>query len=157
MRELPDAVVDAHFLAEPRHPKIQLLYAYWQAQRGDRLMPSRADIDPIAIPKLLPHVLMYNVDGPGCYTVRLVGEAVQSFVGKNTTGLPAGSTMPRPAARMVIQILDDVVAERAAKFRSGKAHWHQEKGHREYEACFLPLSPDGDAVNIILGAAIIIA
>jgi hypothetical protein len=119
-------------------------------------MPARADIDPADIPHLLPHILMYNVDGPGRYTVRLVGEAVQSFVGKNTTGRPAGSIMPQCAAAIMIQILDAVVAERAPKFRAGKAHWHKEKDHRNYEACFLPLSPDGAAVNIILGASVFI-
>jgi len=155
MDEPADAVLDANFLAEPRHPKIQLLYAYWQRQRGARLMPSRADIDPVDIPQLLPHILMYNVEGPGRYTVRLVGEAVQSFVGRNTAGLPAGSIMDERAAKTVIRILDAVVTERAPKFRAGKAHWHQDKGHRVYEACFLPLSTDGSAVNIVFGACVI--
>jgi len=153
--EPADAARDACFLAEPRHPDIRLLHAYWEKQRGDRLMPSRTDIDPVDIPRLLPHVLMYNVDGPGRYTVRLVGEAVRSFVGRNTAGLPAGTTMAERAAKMVIHILDTVVTERAPKFRAGKAHWHPEKGHRTYEACFLPLSNDGSAVNIVLCACVI--
>jgi hypothetical protein len=157
IREPAEAAAEACFLAEPRHPKIRLLHAYWQTQRGDRLMPARADIDPIDFPTLLPHILMYNVDRPGRYTVRLVGEAVLSFVGKNSTGRPAGSCMAEPAAKILIGILDSVVAERAPKFRAGKAHWHSDKSHREFEACFLPLSADGSAVNVIFGAALLMA
>lgn len=155
MYESGDGVIEADFLPAPRHSKIRLLHGYWLARRGARLMPARADIDPVDIPALLPHILMYNVDAPGQYTVRLVGEAVQAFVGKNTTGQPAGTCMPDFSAKMMIQILDAVVAERAPKFRAGKAHWRPDKQHRTYEACFLPLSPDGNAINIILGACVV--
>lgn len=49
------------FIDEPRDPYLRALYEYWNALRGDRPMPQRADIDPAAIPKLLPHIMMYNV------------------------------------------------------------------------------------------------
>jgi hypothetical protein len=144
----------AFFIDAPRHPKIQLLHSYWDEKRHGRAMPSRADIDPVDIPALLPHILMYNVNGPGRYTVRLQGEAVRAFVGINTTGRPAGSTMKAHGAQVVIGILDTVVAARTAKFRSGKVDWLEEKAHREFEACLLPLSADGNAVNIILAAVV---
>ena len=144
----------ASFIDAPRHPKIQLLHSYWDEKRHGRAMPSRADIDPVDIPALLPNILMYNVDGPGRYTVRLQGEAVRAFVGINTTGQPAGSIMKTRAAQVMIDILDSVVAARTAKFRLGKAHWHKEKAHRDFEACLLPLSADGNAVNIILAAVV---
>jgi len=115
-------------------------------------MPARADFDPTEIPALLPHIIMYGVapEGGG-YTVRLVGEEVVRFVGRNAAGGPAGATMPPRAAEMLIQILDTVTAERAPKFRAGKAHWHPDKNYRDFEACFLPLSADGETVNIVLG------
>ena len=94
---------------------------------------------------------MYNVLPGGGYTVRLVGEEVQQFVGRNTMGLPAGSIMPPRAAEMMGEILDAVVTERAPKFRSGKAHWHRDKTFRDFEACFLPMSSDGQTVDIIFG------
>jgi hypothetical protein len=147
-----DSSIGAVFIAAPRHPRLQELYTCWETLRGGRAMPSRTDIDPTRIPKLLPHIILYNVGGPGAYTIRLVGESVQSFVGQNATGRPAGWVMDRRAAETMILILDAVVTERAPKFRIGKAHWHQDKSYREFEACFLPLSTDGVAVNIILGA-----
>jgi len=87
----------------------------------------------------------------GGYTIRLVGDEVERFVGRNATGERAGSVMPPRAAELMVTILDAVATERAPKFRAGKAHWYQDKAYRDYEACFLPLSADGETVDIILG------
>lgn len=45
-----------------RLPKIlwQLL-SYWNKIKGDRLIPSRRDFDPVDIPRLLPHVILVEV------------------------------------------------------------------------------------------------
>jgi hypothetical protein len=143
-------VTEPLFIDEPRHPDLQALYEYWNTARADRPMPRRADIDPGKIPKLLPHILMYGVVPGGGYTIRLVGEEIVSFAGRNATGHPAGSALPPHAAEMLIEILDAVTTGRAPKFRAGKAHWQPDKSYRDFEACFLPLSADGEAVDVIL-------
>jgi hypothetical protein len=150
MAIVAEAVSGAAYIEAPRDPRIKALYDYWDGLRRGRAMPSRADIDPMAIPALLPYVLMYDVQ-PGGYTIRLVGEAVVDFVGRNGTGNPAGSMLPPRAAEQVVSILDTVTGERAPKFRAGKAHWQPDKDYRDFEACFLPLSIDGETVNIVLG------
>lgn len=145
-------LTEANFIDAPRDPDIRALYEYWDTVRGDRAMPSRQDIDPAAIPRLLPYIIMYTVMANGSgYTVRLVGEEVVNFVGRNATGQPAGSIMERPAAELIVKILDAVATGQVPKFRAGKAHWHLEKTYRDFEACFLPLSSDGKTVNIVLG------
>jgi hypothetical protein len=60
--------------------------------------------------------------------------------------------MPPRAAKMLRAILDAVTQEREPRFRAGKAHWQPDKRHRDYEACFLPLSAGGERVGAILGA-----
>ncbi len=144
-------IAGAGFIDAPRDADLQALYQYWDAMRGTRAMPRRADIDPVSIPKLLPYVIMYTVAPGGGYTVRLVGEEVVAFVGRNLTGQPAGSAMTRQSAETIVKILDAVATGRAPKFRAGKAHWHPDKTYRDFEACFLPLSADGETVDIILG------
>jgi hypothetical protein len=151
MPEGHGAVSEASFIDAPRDSRTRALYEYWDALRGARLMPARADFDPAAVPALLPYVIMYGVGEDGSYTVRLVGEEVVQFTGRSAAGGPAGATMPPRAARMLIEILDVVTAARAPKFRAGKAHWHPDKAYRDFEACFLPLSPDGKSVNFVLG------
>ncbi len=146
-----NSLADACFINAPCDDDIRALYEYWDTVRGRRTMPSRQDIDPAAIPKILPYIIMYNVVVGTGYTVRLVGEEVVNFVGRNLTGQVAGSIMEPPAAKLIVQILDAVANGRAPKFRAGKAHWHPAKAHRDFEACFLPLSSNDKTVDIILG------
>jgi hypothetical protein len=143
------SISEAAFIDAPRDPRIKALYDYWDGLRGGRLMPARVDIDPTDIPALLPYIIMYNVAASGGYTIRLVGEEVVRFVGHNATGGPAGTIMPPRSAAMMIKILDAVTHERAPKFRAGRAHWHPDKAYSSFEACFLPLSADGETVNIV--------
>lgn len=152
MTEPSNGAPEAAYIDAPRDPHIQALFGYWDAVRGDRAMPSRQDIDPTAIPKLLPWVFMYNVlaDGSG-YTIRLAGDELSAFVGSNPIGQPAGSTMTPRGAEVLFKVLDAVRTERVPKFRAGKAYWQPDRTYRDFEGCFLPLSPDGQTVNIIFG------
>jgi hypothetical protein len=143
-------VTDPVFIEAPRDPTLRALCEYWDSLRAGRPMPGRTDIDPAKIPRLLPHIMMYTVVPGGGYAIRLVGESIVSFVGVNATGQAAGSTMPPRAAEILHNILDMVVAERKPTYRLGKAHWRPDKSYREFEACLLPLSSDGETVDIIL-------
>src|SRR5262249_27539334 len=144
MTMVDEAVTGAFYIEAPRDVRIKALYDYWDGLRCGRKMPSRADVDPAAIPSLLPHIIMHDVQPGGGYTIRLVGEAVVDFVGRNGTGRPAGSMLPPHAVDVAVAILDAVTSERAPKFRAGKAHWQPDKNYRDFEACFLPLSNDGE-------------
>lgn len=150
MKPAVNSETEAVFIDAPRDPHLRALHEYWDTARAGRLMPSRADIDPVKMPKLLPYILMYNVVPGGGYTIRLVGQEVERFVGRNATGEPAGAIMTPRAAETMIMVLDTVATSRAPKFRAGKAHWHQDKNYRDFEACFLPLSAGGENVDIVL-------
>ncbi|MGH7093840.1 MAG: PAS domain-containing protein [Stellaceae bacterium] len=154
---MPDAagvVTEAAFIEAPRDSRMTALFAYWDGLRRGRAMPARADIDPVAIREFLPYVFMYSVARDRDYTIRLVGDEVVNFIGRNATGSPAGTIMPPRSAAMIVAIIDAVTGERAPKFRAGKAHWLAEKTDRDYEACFLPLSADGDSVDIVFGGVV---
>jgi hypothetical protein len=145
-------ITGATFIDAPRDGDLRALYQYWDTVRGGRAMSQRADIYPTEIPNLLPCLIMYDVlPGGGGYRIRLAGEEVADFVGRNLVGQLAGSFMMPRAAEMMKRILDTVAKEQVPKFRAGKAHWHPEKTYRDFEACFLPLSSDGETANMILG------
>jgi len=96
--------------------------------------------------------MIWNVgEGAGSYTIRLVGENIVRFVGRNNTGESATRGMPDEAAAMMNNVLSLVVETRSPRFRAGKAYWLQEKSYRDFEVCYLPLSTDGEAVDMILG------
>lgn len=139
----PVAYVDA-----PRHPDLKTLLQYWESKRGGRLIPLRVDIKPSDIKPLLPDVMIWNAVEP--FTIRLVGDHIAAFVGVNNTGKSAIEGMTPDAAKSMIGVLNTVIAAKAPRFRAGKAFWVPEKAYRDFEACFLPLSDDGNNVDTIL-------
>ncbi len=146
-----DGIRDADDIASPVDPILGRLLSYWESKRGGRMMPSRADIDPVELRGLVNHVMLYDVVEPGrLYPIRLVGQAIVDFVGVNNAGKLPQDTLPPAAARRMIEILTNVVIRRAPRFRAGYAHWHRDKSFRKFEACFLPLSPDDRTVDKIL-------
>src|SRR5579864_7045143 len=67
-------------------PRLQQAFDYWQSKRAGRLMPRRADLDPVDIPKLLPHIMLTDVVGPGRYRYRLIGTEIEQAQGMHATG-----------------------------------------------------------------------
>src|SRR5215831_9770505 len=63
------------------------IYEYWLAKCGQRRMPSRPDIDPTQIPKLLKNVMLVDVlREPIRFQYRLIGTSVVDATGENRTG-----------------------------------------------------------------------
>lgn len=61
---------------------------YWCERRGGRRMPARADIDPAALGRLLPNIMLIET-GEGTsarYRYRLVGTRVVQASGEDRTG-----------------------------------------------------------------------
>ena len=68
-------------------PALLALYRYWDALRGDRTAPTRAEVDPVHIPRtLLPDILLTEVvrtHGERRYRFRLVGSRVAELAGRD--------------------------------------------------------------------------
>ena len=137
------------FIDGPRHPDLQALLDYWTAKRGARAMPARADIKPAEIKSLLPDVMIWSAIEP--FTIRLVGDHIVNFVGANNTGKPATDGMPADAATVMRTVIMHVIAAKAPRFRFGRAFWLPRNDYRFFEAAYLPLSADGENVDMILG------
>lgn len=61
--------------------------AYWNSRRGDRAMPTRADLDPADIKRLLPHVVLVDVlHDPLNFRFRLLGTEVDRITTSNPLG-----------------------------------------------------------------------
>jgi hypothetical protein len=146
-----ERVIGAEFIAAPRDPRLVALHEYWQGKRGARAMPARTDIDPADFRKLLPNIILCNIDASGApTTLRLVGDEIVQFLGQNNTGREAGSGLEPHEAVIMRSLLQTVAGERAPKFRVGQVWWQQRDRFRPFEACFLPLSADGEAVNMVM-------
>ena len=65
-------------------PVVRAGYEYWQRQHRGALPPRRADIDPVDIPALLPHVVLLDVlRDPLDFHYRLIGSRVRYHLNAN--------------------------------------------------------------------------
>ena len=69
-------------------PLVQEAWAYWNLKRGDRRMPSRKDIDPVEIPRLLSSTALVDVlRDPLDFRFRLLGTAIDNISARNMRGV----------------------------------------------------------------------
>ncbi len=125
---------------------LRQLFLYWDEKRGQRRAPPRDDIDPAGMFGVLPNVFLIDVEAePRRYRVRLMGTVLVQWYGQDITG------------RYVDEITDQVLGaldELVTSWRPWRVTGEYERQTGRvmlYELLALPLSPDGAAVNMILG------
>lgn len=138
-------------MLEPCGPKAVALYQYWNARRGLRVMPSRADIDPMEMRQWLSRMTLVDVGPDGQnFTYRLVGTQIVDLLGTNPTGHPVESAWPEEAAPIALAGYHEIVATKAPMFCHQTCQWREDQGPSAW-AMHLPLSSDGAEVDVILG------
>ena len=86
------------------------LYRYWDTKRGDGLMPTRRDIDPTEIPRLLPSIALVDRKDKA-YRWRLMGSRIASDFGCDLTGQPFGEyIVPEQFVNAMTATFDRVLA-----------------------------------------------
>lgn len=130
------------------------LHAYWLSKKGDRKAPPRSAILPDEIVTLLPSIALLDVVGdPPRFRFRLFGTKLVTAYGQDLTGkfvdeIDVGGKVP-PA----ILARAEKVA-RGCCINVGRSRYTKksDRRHVEYELILLPLSEDGETVNMILCA-----
>lgn len=105
------------------------LYRYWDTARGARAPPTRSDLDPTGIVKLLPFIglIEHRQDG---YYWRLVGTSIAQHMGTDVTGKRYGDGFSPAAFVAMTQTTFDAALEVEAPFfdellyRSSKGSFH---------------------------------
>jgi len=123
--------------------------AYWQGKRGNRSMPSRRDIDPAEIPKLLPQLQLIEMIGER-YRYRLVGTSLVQAFGKDYTGKHADEVSDAARAGAISRIYRLVQEKRQPVFL--RSSYVAGKNELIANRLYLPLSNDDRTVGMILGA-----
>jgi len=59
---------------------------HWRSLPRDCLVPVRSAFDPLAVPRLLPHMLICDLTEPGIVRIRLMGTEMASSFGFDPTG-----------------------------------------------------------------------
>ena len=70
-----------------RNRQLRDLYTYWVGLRHGRRIPPRAAFDPTAVPRLLPNLILLDVEPEtGRQIVRVLGTRVAAVYGRDYTG-----------------------------------------------------------------------
>lgn len=131
--------------------RLEQAYEYWRRKAAGRKLPRRRDIDPVEIPKLLPDVMLVDVEPDGRYRYRLIGTENTQAHGIKATGRHLDEVLPGPEYRNhVLGLYDESVREKRALY-SECLFLSPERlaPERHTKVLFMPLSEDGETVNMV--------
>jgi hypothetical protein len=153
MTEPPKITVDWN-VGDIKDKRLSRLYAYWSKLCGDRRMPARGDFDPIDVHELLPNVFLIDVlNDPLDFRFRLAGTHFRELAGVEVTGKLIGEVFPPEFCSEVRIHWAAAVEQRKPLWGSGR-HWLADRDYVEWQGIVLPLSPDAEVVNMLLGGSV---
>ena len=131
-------------------PRLKEAFAHWESLRRGRAMPSRRDLDPVDIPRLLPYLMLVDVEPePLDFRYRLIGTEARSILARDYTGLRFSALPGKGRGSIVWDNCEQVVVTRSPVSRSAP-YVGPETYLRDCENLLLPLSEDGCEVNMIV-------
>jgi hypothetical protein len=146
-------------LDPPRSAKAALAFLqdYWNAKRGARAMPSRADINPVEMKSHIRTIVLVDaLPGFGDFRYRMIGSDVTEHMLGDATGKTLRDALTRygkTAAEGAIAGYAHIARNRVVMRLYGSAAWLNQP-HLDFDSLHVPLSDDGEIVNMILSAVI---
>jgi hypothetical protein len=126
------------------------LFDYWLKSAGERPMPARSDLDPLKVPRLLPHLGLIDLrDGLDQGRFRLAGTRLHDIYGKEITGKRIGEVFAGDSATYWRRI-HGRVADKGLPAHGIVRGPAEGRDHIVLSWLRLPLSEDGSQVDRIL-------
>ncbi len=124
-------------------------FDYWKRQRGSRSMPSRRDIDPAEITKILPHVFLLDVQqSPLDFRYRLIGTKMDEHMTQRYTGQWMSEIPHQAPPSRIWANCRRVVVERLP-LSGDTPYVGRNKEFLTTEDLIMPLSDDGETVDML--------
>jgi hypothetical protein len=156
------SVQPTHREAAPRHPDrmagfaaairssvLHRLVAHWDRIRGDRLMPARADFDPLDIWFALGDISLIDVQrDPLRFYFRLDGTKQVDLFGVDCTRRYLDEVFPPDHAEMATTSYREVVESRAPRYHRRQVPFRERL--IDYEIIILPFSNNGSEVDLLI-------
>ena len=128
---------------------LRRIWLFLEQKRGDRTMLSRADIDPGELRHVLPRVGLIEVHyAPQRYRIRLAGTQWTNDFGFDSTGMWVDQWPHEAQRRLLEESFAKTVAAKRAHY--SRCHAFVDGAKLLFESMILPLSVDGETVNIVL-------
>ena len=139
---------------EIEDPVLYSVLAYWRQRRGERAMPRPEDIDPLGLgPRVLPHLVLVDVEAGGQLRFRLCGTAIVEAVGRDLKGRLVEEFHPdREYGAWLISLYRRVLADKRPLYSESTYVSPAAGVARRTFRLVCPLSADGETVTRILGA-----
>jgi hypothetical protein len=96
-----------------KHASTRMIFAYWDALRGERAAPERGEIEPGEIRHVLADTFILEIDPDRTATFRLAGTRLCALFGRELKGAGFVDLWPEHAAPGIRRHLDTVVDETA--------------------------------------------
>lgn len=147
------SAVAARFLEQIDDPRLSAVYRYWDGLRNERFAPAFTEVDPLDIPKLLPILLVTQVEetaGDRRYRYRLCGAEVEENFGSPMRGRYVDTLMQGRYLAYIEDLYGRVVDDRKPVYSVSAYRGRALQTKR----LMLPLSSDGDSVDVILSAQV---
>ena len=133
-----------------RNQQLRDLYTYWQTMRGDSRIPPRSAFDPIRVPRLLPSLILLDVEpDTRRLIVRLLGTRVATVYGRDYTGQYLDEVYFGSNARSVLDDYGTCAREGIPVLGERNFRNVRDVVYR-MERLILPLSDDGKEVNKLI-------
>lgn len=130
-------------------------FDYWAAKRGERLMPARADIDPLEIVSILPHVVLIDVlrdarpGWPLDFRYRVMGTTVDAHMSRRFTGVKMSDVPHQQPDSQLFRNFAHVVKTREPQFNR-VPYVGPHKDFLSVVDLVMPLSIDGETVDMLM-------
>jgi hypothetical protein len=143
--------------AEARHPFVRDFLHYYIGIHPDHTLPPRRAFDPLAIPRLLPNLVLVEVvpqpgKSPARFRIKVAGEAVVEALRMPLIGrfLDEIANSSEPTARFPIESRHSVVETGCMVYRRGAPRMRFSLDYGEVEYAHCPLAEDGFTVDHIV-------
>lgn len=134
-----------------RDANLLAIHRYWLEKRGDRLFPSRADIDPLDLAPQLGNVVLIDVEqSPLRLRYRLIGTRITHVMNRDSTGKYYDALYPEPLLKAIYDSFRWMIEHRRPLRTYGEA-FYPDKNFYAYEALNLPLAANGSDIDMVLG------
>ena len=129
----------------------QVLYAYWNDVRGDRLAPRRFDIEPSQIGTVLAETFILECSEPHAFIYRLAGTKICDTFGREFRGLNFLETFRDEDRQGITAHLDEVQKQGAILVLEAEAVIAKNRTAR-FEILLMPLIHTASSISRMLGA-----
>jgi hypothetical protein len=124
---------------------------YWEALRGNRLLPKRCEIDPRGIESALEYTFVLERIAIGMARMRIAGSHLNNLMGMEVRGMPLTSFIAPNGRAKIGEVLEEVFQRPAACELFLSAEVGRKKPPMEARMLLLPLTSDLGDVSRVLG------